>query len=229
MALSGKPRRIAIVGAGEQAEIAYEYFTFDSPHEVACFSMEAELIDKESLCGLPVIPFEEMASAYPPDRYAAFVAISSTQLNRVRARLYRAVKSLGYECVSYVSSRAFAWRNVVIGENSFVFENNVLQYHVRIGNNVILWSGNHIGHRTVIGDHCFLTSHVVVAGLCEVGAGSYLGVNCSVNDNLRVGADCVIGAGAVVIHDTEARGVYVGNPARATGRDSFEAFGVTDA
>ena len=34
------------------------------------------------------------------------------------------------------------------------------------------------------------------------------------------------GAGAVVVKDTDSRQVYVGNPARATGRDSFSAFNV---
>ena len=226
MGVTTEPGRIVIVGAGEQAELAYEYFTLDSPHDVECFSVEAEFMDRDTLKGLPIVPFEELSTRCPPDRYGAFVAISSSKLNRVRARLYRAVKELGFECVSYVSSRAFVWHNVVVGENSFVFENNVLQYHVRIGDNVILWSGNHVGHRTTIGDHCFVSSHVVISGFCEVGSGSYLGVNSSVNDRLRIGKDCVIGAGAVVIRDTEERGVYVGNPAKPTGRDSFAAFGV---
>ena len=30
------------------------------------------------------------------------------------------------------------WHNVEVGENSFIFENNVVQHRVRIGNNVIL-------------------------------------------------------------------------------------------
>lgn len=221
-----EPRRVAIVGAGEQAELAYEYFTFDSPHEVVCFGVESRYRDRDELYGLPVVALEELPGRYPPTDYAAFVAVSSTQLNRVRTRLYRHVKSHGYECVSYVSSHAFVWRNVHVGENTFIFENNVLQHHVRVGDNVVLWSTNHIGHRSVIHDNCFLTSHVVVAGFCDIGDSAFLGVNASVNENLRVGADCVVGAGAVVIRDTEPRGVYVGNPARPTGRDSFETFGV---
>ena len=219
-------RPIVIVGAGEQAQLAYEYFTHDSPHRVEAFTVEPEFMDADALYGLPIVPFEAMATRYPPERFQAFVAISSTQLNRVRARLFRTVKSLGYQCASYVSSRAFAWHNVRVGENSFVFENNVIQHHVEVGDNVILWSGNHVGHRTVIGDDCFVSSHVVISGFCDVGSGSFLGVNSSINDHLTIGRDCVIAAGAVVIRDTDERGVYVGNPARATGRDSFAAFGV---
>jgi sugar O-acyltransferase (sialic acid O-acetyltransferase NeuD family) len=222
-------RRVAelvIVGDGEFAEIAYEYFTHDSPHEVVAFSAEREYLTKPELFGLPVVPFEELAERYDPARHGAFVAITYTQLNRVRARLYEGTKRKGYQLVSYVSSRAFVWRNVEIGENCFVFENNVLQYHVRLGNDVVLWSGNHIGHRTTIGDHCFVSSHVVISGHCRLGTSCFLGVNSCLGDEVAIGDDCVIGAGAVVVKDLEGGRVYVGNPARALDKSSFEAFGV---
>jgi len=222
------PDNLVIVGAGEQAEIAYEYFTHDSPHTVVAFAVERRFIgdETETLEGQPVVPLEELVEHFPPDTHKAFVAISSQQLNRVRTRLYRHVKSVGYQCASYVSSRAFVWRNVTVGDNCMIFEDNVLQHHVKVGDNVVLWSGNHVGHRTVIEDHCFVSSHVVISGYCRIGASCFLGVNSCVGDNLEVGEDCVIGAGAVVVKNTEARGVYVGNPARPTGGDSFVTFGV---
>jgi sugar O-acyltransferase (sialic acid O-acetyltransferase NeuD family) len=221
--------KIVVVGTGEQAELAYEYFTHDSPHEVAGFSVGSEFMDRKELFGLPVTPFEEITERYDQDEYRAFVAISSTQLNRIRKRMFEEVKRLGYECISYVSSHAFKWHDVEIGENSFVFENNVLQYGVSVGDNVILWSGNHVGHQTKIEDHCFVTSHVVISGFCTIGSGSFLGVNSCFADKLNVGHDCVVGAGAVVVKDTEPRKVYVGNPAKALDRDSFETFGVQEA
>ena len=57
------------------------------------------------------------------------------------------MKAKGYAAATYVSSRAFVWHNVVLGDNVFIFESNVVQHHASIGNDVILWSGNHIGHR----------------------------------------------------------------------------------
>jgi sugar O-acyltransferase (sialic acid O-acetyltransferase NeuD family) len=218
--------RIAIVGAGEQAEIAYEYFTHDSPHEVVGFAVEAKFRDRDELFGLPVVDFEAMPERFPKQEHRAFVAVSSTHLNRVRARLFGAVKELGYDCETYVSSRAFVWRDVEIGENSFIFENNVLQYGVEVGDNAILWSGNHVGHQTKIADDVFISSHVVISGFCKIGRFCFLGVNSSFADNLTVAEDCVVGAGAVVVKDTEPRGVYVGNPARRLDHESYRAFDV---
>jgi sugar O-acyltransferase (sialic acid O-acetyltransferase NeuD family) len=221
--------RIVIVGAGEQAEIAYEYFTHDSDLEVVAFAVERAYLPAASPYGLPVVPFEELAQHYGPGSYDAFVAVSSTHLNQVRERLFHAVKAQGYHCPSYVSSNAFCWRNVTIGENTFVFEANVLQHHVALGDNVILWSGNHVGHRTVIESHAFVSSHVVISGFCRIGERAFMGVNACVGDNRTVARDCVVGAGAVVVKDTEPRGVYVGNPAKPTGGDAFAAFQVPEA
>ncbi len=219
-------RRLVLVGAGENAEIAFEYFTHDSPYTVVAFAVEQAFLSEREKFDLPVVALERVTEDFPPGEHDAFVAISSTQLNRVRTRLYETVKAAGYACASYVSSHAFVWRNVAIGENTFVFESNVLQHHVSVGDNVVLWSGNHVGHRTVIHDNCFVSSHVVISGYCNIGENAFLGVNASLADGITIGRDCVVGAGAVVVKDTEPRGVYVGNPARPTGGDAFQTFGV---
>lgn len=220
--------QIVIIGDGETAELAYEYFTHDSPHTVVAFSVEREYLKKDRLFDLPVIAFEDLATLYPPANYKAFVAISYTQLNRVRTRLYYATKRKGYECVSYISSRAFVWHNVEIGENCFIMEHNVLQYRVRIGNNVVLWSGNHVGHQTVIKDHNFISSHVVISGYCEIGESCFFGVNSCFADHIKIARDCLVGMGAVVNRDTEERKVYKGNPAKPSSVDSFTIFGVRE-
>ena len=219
---------LIIVGDGETAELAYEYLSHDSPHEVKAFSVERAYKRKDELFGLPVIAFEEVELSYPPSEFQAFVAVSYTQLNRVRTRLYLTAKAKGYSFINYVSSKAFVWHNVELGENCFVMENNVLQYAVKVGNNVVMWSGNHIGHQSLIHDNVFISSHVVVSGYCEVGENCFLGVNSCLANNLKVAKDSLIGMGAVVHKDTEERKVYVGNPAKALPKDSFAVFGVSE-
>ncbi|MGY1760605.1 acetyltransferase [Geodermatophilus sp. SYSU D00779] len=222
---------IVIVGAGETADIAYEYFTVDSDREVVAFAVEQRYLTPKVAQredGVPVVPFEHLLETHPPTHVETFVALTSTWLNRARARLFRSVKDQGYTCASFISPHAFVWRNVTVGENSFIFENNVLQHRVRVGDDVILWSGNHVGHQTVIEDHVFIASHVVISGFCRVGSSTFMGVNASVGDGLSIGADSVVGAGAVVVKDLPPRGVYVGNPAKPTGGDAFDSFKVPD-
>jgi len=208
-----EPSKVVIVGAGEFAEIAYQYLTFDSPHDVAGFSIGRDYLDRSEIFGLPVVQFDEVEIHFPPARHEAIVAVTYAHLNRVRTELYEETKRKGFPLCSYVSSKAFVWRDVEIGENCFVFEHNVLQYGVKIGNNVVLWSGNHIGHQTRIRDNCFVSSHVVVSGYCDIGANCFLGVNSTLADNLVIAEGSVVGAGAVVVRNTEPGMVYKGNPA----------------
>ncbi len=196
-----KTKKLIIIGAGETAQIAFEYFTVDSVYEVVGFALDRQYITHESIAGLPVIALDEVEQKFPPSEYWAFVAVSSTKLNRVRSRLYATIKSKNYRLASYISSKAFVWRNAQIGENCFIFEDNTIQPFVKIGHNVVLWSGNHIGHNSTIQDHCFLSSHVVISGFCHIGEYSFLGVNSTVINNINIGKDCFIGAGALIQKD----------------------------
>jgi sugar O-acyltransferase (sialic acid O-acetyltransferase NeuD family) len=221
--------KLVIVGDGEFAEIAYEYFTHDSPFRVAAFAVERPYLNKPALFGLPVVPFEEVEQIYDPRAYRSFVAVTYTQLNRVRARLFHETKRKGYTPATYVSTRAFVWHNATVGENCFIFENNVIQHRAAVGNDCVLWSGNHVGHRAVVRDHCFISSHVVVSGYCDIGESCFLGVNSCVGDRVTIGRDCVIGAGTVVVKDAEAGKVYKGDREGPSRVSSLTLFKVKEA
>lgn len=216
------PRSLVIVGDGEFGEIAYEYFTHDSPYDVIAFSVERGFRTKDELFGLPVADFETLEERYEPRSHGVFVAVTFTQLNRVRTRLLAEARRKGFTPVSYVSSHAFVWRNVEIGENCFLFEHCVVQHHASIGDNVVLWSGTNVLHGAGIGANTFVSASAVIAGFGVVGTGCFLGANCCVRDYVTVADDCIVGAGAVVIEDTETARVYVGNPARPLAKSSFE-------
>lgn len=200
-------RELVIIGTGGNADMAYECFKKDSCHIVKAFAVEREYLDSGEKFGLPVLPFENLEDILPPDRYAAFVAVGYAKLNRLRARLYGEAKAKGYDLLSYVSSQAFVWDNVKIGDNCLILEDNVLQYDVEIGNNTWLWSGNHVGHCAKIGNHVFIASHVVISGSCEIGDYCFCGVNSAFANDIMVGRNCVVGMGANVKHDVPAGSV----------------------
>ncbi|QLB63245.1 acetyltransferase [Paraburkholderia caribensis] len=212
-----KTRKLVILGDSAFAEIAYEYFTHDSPYEVVGFSVEQAFFKRDELFGLPVVPFESIDTHFLPGEHSFFAAITYVQLNRLRTRLYRAAKNLGYRPASYVSSRAFVWRNVEMGEHCFIFEGNVVQPFARIGENVVLWSGNHIGHHSAIGANCFIASHAVVSGFVNIGENCFVGVNTTFSNNIVVGKDCLIGAGAMVARDVPEDKVVKGEAGEPTG------------
>lgn len=192
-------KKLIIFGDSAFAEIAYEYFTHDSEYEVCAFSVSKDFITKTHLMGLPIIAFEEIEDIFPPSLYEMHIALVYNQLNRVRETFYEAAKKKGYTLCNYISSRAFVWPNVILGDNIFIFEHNTLQPFVKIGSNNVLWSGNHIGHHSSIGSHNFIASHVVISGFCEIGNNNFIGVNATIANNLTIGSYCQIGSSTHIV------------------------------
>jgi sugar O-acyltransferase (sialic acid O-acetyltransferase NeuD family) len=223
-----KNRKLVIVGDSAFAEIAYEYFTHDSEYEVVAFSVEREYLKKESLFGLPVVAFESLAESFPPAEHHVYVATVYTQLNRLRTRLSGEAKSRGYRLASYVSSRAFVWRNVELGEHCFIFEDNTVQPFVKVGNNVVMWSGNHIGHHSTIRDNCFISSHVVISGFVRVGENCFLGVNSTIVNDVSIGKDCWLGPNVTIVKDTPEATFFKPGKSETSSLSTLERFKIVD-
>jgi sugar O-acyltransferase (sialic acid O-acetyltransferase NeuD family) len=193
--------QIVIFGAGEIAELADFYFTYDSDFEIVGFTVDEAHIKQEEFRDRPLVPFERVEEAFPPTRFGFFVATSYAKLNSLRAEKVAAARARGYHLVSYLSSRATVFPGFELKENCFILEDNTIQPFARVGANVTLWSGNHIGHHSIIEDDVFIASHVVVSGGARIGQGSFLGVNVTLRDHVTIGKKCVLGAGALVLED----------------------------
>lgn len=197
-----KNKKLIIVGDSAFAEVAWDLFTHESDFEVICFSVEKDFLTKNSLLGLPVIPLEELNERFNHEEFWFYTAIVYSNMNRLRTRLYKKVKDLGFKPASFISPKAYLAPSSEIGEHCFIFEDNTIQSFSKIGNNVVLWSGNHIGHHSFILDNVFVSSHVVISGFCEIGTNSFLGVNAEIANNVKIGSDNWISPGVTILKDT---------------------------
>jgi sugar O-acyltransferase (sialic acid O-acetyltransferase NeuD family) len=212
--------KLVVFGAGDIARLAKHYFETDSDHHVVAHVVDAEYRTSETFEGLPLVEFSDVVRRFPPDAHKMFVAVSYAQMNRVRAGKYARARELGYELVSYVSSRCTYLSAHSPGDNCFILEDNTVQPFVRIGNNVTLWSGNHIGHDSIIDDHCFVASHVVISGRVHVKPFCFLGVNATVRNGITLAEATLVGAGALVLKNTRPKDVLVGHRAERFPKNS---------
>lgn len=199
--------KVVVFGIGQIAEVVHFYLTNDSEHEVVAFTVNREYMEKQEFKGLPVVPFEQLEEFYSPKDYKLIIPISYKGMNKMRADRYYDAKRRGYSFISYISSKA-TYYGTPVGENSIIFENNVIQPFTSIGDNTILWSGNHIGHHARIGNHCFIASHVVVSGAAQIKDYCFLGVNSTIRDSAIVEKGTLVGAGAVILKNTDEQDVY---------------------
>ncbi len=211
--------RVVLFGSAEMARMTYFYLRHDSPHDVAAFTVDGARISEESMLGLPIVPFEDIQTLYPPGEYVMAVPIAFSKVNQVRAAKYREAKAKGYDLISYVSSKAATWPGLVIGDNCFIYDNSAVGPYVTIGNDVVI-VGSSIGHDSVIGDHCFLAAHSVVLGSVTIGSYSVLGANSTCRDGITIGTGCIVGAGVTMTRSAAERGVYVSKPPERLAKSS---------
>lgn len=191
-------KKLVIFGSGKIAEVLSFYFNKKNDYEVVAFCEESKYLKKTEFCSLPVVALEEIVDTYPPSNFCFFVALGYKSHNKIRESRFKLLKSFGYNFANYISKNA-SYYSSPIGENCFIFENNVIQPYTEIGDNNIIWSGNHIGHHSRIGNNCFISSQVVISGNCTIEDNCFLGVNSTISDGICIGKRSVIGAGAIVL------------------------------
>lgn len=189
------------MGARRLADIAYEFFTTDSEYEVVAFTVDRPFLDEPRLHGLPVVPFDEVAARFPPSGHEMFVAVSTSEMNRVRERLSQAAKRLGYRLATFISSRAHVASTATVGPNSVIFPMVHVNTMAEIGEGVLLGTGSIIEHHARIGDYSFLSVNAMVLGEARIGERCFLGAGCIVVDEVKVGSDCLLGAGTCIRFD----------------------------
>lgn len=209
-----KTTKVVIFGLEQLSSLAWYVLTHDSQYEVAGFTVDAAWCQRQTLHDCPIVPFENLEQHFPPKEFSLLIPLGWTRCNGLRAAKYAEGKGRGYSFATYVSTRAMVWPDLLIGENSMIYEGAIVQPFARVGDNCILRSGCHVSHHAVIKDHVFLAAHAVVAGTATVSERCFLGLNSTIRDGVTVAPGCFIAAGALVTADTEPDGLYMGIPAR---------------
>lgn len=201
-------KKVIIFGTGGFAKIIYLYLKRDPSFEIVAFTVNEFAVKEKKLFEIPIIPFENIESVYPPGEFQMFIAIGYSDMNKKREKIFNQAKTKGYELVSYIHPTTVVGDEFKMGENCFIFENNVIQPFVQLGNDIMIWTGNVISHHTVIKDHCFIVSHVAIAGNVIIEPNCFFGINSTVRNGIKIGRECIIGAGSVILENTKEREVY---------------------
>lgn len=142
-----------------------------------------------------------------------------TRWYKIRARMLR---FCGIKCtltLRLVSSARIVYKNVTIGENSFIGHQVLITgndlFKIQIGSNVdlaprvtILSGGHEID---MIGKH---SAGLGSGGDVIIEDGVWIGANSTILPGVRIGEKSVIGAGSVVTKDIPHHCIAVGNPCK---------------
>lgn len=200
--------KIIILGNSIAAHIIYGILARDKSIEVVAFAVSARYIKEQEMFGKPVHAIENLVESYAPGSLKFINATGYKNLNQNRELLFRKVKELGYDFVTYIHQNATILTDD-IGEGVFIMPGVVIEPYAVIGNNTVIWSNSVIAHHASISENCWIASGCVVAGQSVIGRNTFLGVNSTVVNNIVVGDYNLIGAGALISKNTSPQDVFL--------------------
>lgn len=210
--------KVVIYGTGRHAELVAHEMKRNKLHEVVAFTVKKEYLNKSELNGYPVIPYEDIIRAYPPDEYKIFIAVGAQQVNRAREEIFNDAKENGYNFVNCIWPIPHFPEDLIVGENVYVGQESAISNFVEIGDNVtIIASG--IGHHCKIQNNSFISGSIL-AGNVQVEKNVFVGLGSTIGPNITLGAHTVVGMGCVISKSTDPASVYLN---RATKKLNFDS------
>ena len=197
---------LVIFGAGDLARWVRALFDQDSAHTPVAFTVHAEYMRERELEGLPVVPFEDLQSSHPPDRFELFAASGYRQTNALRAEVCEQARAAGYRLPNLVAAGANVYGN--LGDNVALGPGAVVMPFATVGSGSIVCVSTTVSHDAVVGDYCYLATDCVLMGRSRVGDRCFIGGGARIRNGVSVGDRSVIGAGALIMKDTAPDSVH---------------------
>lgn len=200
---------VVVYGNGAMARVLQSFAAETFP--IVGFTVDAACIgDGEThFCGLPLVPFEDVAIHFPPERFDALVAVGFADMNDLRRARHDAFAAMGYRFARYVHPSVVLHPDVVIEDDCLVYDHVALHPGTRVARGSFIASNASLGHDCRVGAFSWINSGVALAGGVEVGEQAFFGVNASVADGVCLGVRSYVGAGTLVVRDTEAESVTI--------------------
>ena len=203
-------KNLIIFGAGKIAEAVSYYFNRDSDYKIVAYTVDDTYATKETFLNKPLIKLSQLNTKYSPGNHYVFVATGYQGINQLRTSKYEYFKTSGYSFASYISP--YVKGDFIIGENTIVMDNAVIQPCVEFGKNVFVWGGAMVGHHTVIEDNCWLTGGCQIGGIVKLGEGTFVGLGAVIGNEVNIGKKCMIGASTLTTKNIEEKTVLMAPP-----------------
>lgn len=199
--------KLIIYGNGHMAKMIYQFVK--NQYDTVAFCVDSACIQELTVCGLPLIAFEEIEEHYIPETHCMLLAVGYVEMNSVRERKYQEAKSKGYLFINYIHPSVVMHDCTDIGENNIILDHASIHPYTKIGNGNFISSNSNIGHGCSIGDNNWVNAGVSVAGETVIENKVFLGVNSAVGHGLVVKNKTFVGACTQINRNTEPNSVYL--------------------
>ena len=204
-----KPR-VVVLGASGHAKVVLEILEEMGNFEIiGCTTAAAA---SHEILRYPVLGGDDILPAlFASGTSHAFVAVGD---NRIRQKVIRRIRDLGFTLVSAVSRSALVSPRARLGEGVAVMPRATINVDSLVDDGAIINTGATVDHDCIVGECAHIAPGVNLAGNVKVGQGAFLGIGSCAIPGVAIGAWAMVGAGAAVLGDLPDGVTAVGVPAR---------------
>ena len=198
--------KVIIYGISDFSEYVFHFISRDNQVEVIAFTVDSVYKNKTIFCEKPVIDFENLEIDHPPSDCKIFIAIGTTNMNKLRDQYCNLARNKGYDLFNYISKHAIV--SGTYGDNNFIGDFSVVNPKSKIGNGNIIYEHCILADKSVVGNNCYIAPKAVIGSLSEIKDYSVIGMNTVINTEIIVAEESLIGAQSYISQNTKYRGVY---------------------
>lgn len=200
---------LLLIGAGGHAKVVADIILKNEEYKIIGLIAQKQ---EDGFWGIPVIGNDDcLQELYEKGVSHAFVAIGD---GRVREKLTKILKEIGYEIINVISNQAVVSSTVKLGKGIVIMPGAVVNADTVIEDGCIINTNSSVDHDNCIGRFTHIAPGSAIAGFNKIGRNCFLGTGCRIIDKIQIGDNSVVGAGCVVIKDIAGNCTVVGVPAQ---------------
>lgn len=174
--------KLLIVGAGGFGRVTLEHAIKDFD----CSFVDDGKSIGEEINGVKVVGGVDDLSPLFTEYKKLVLSIGN---NKIREKIYRQAKEIGYSFPCIVDKSAYISPYATVGDGCVILNNVVIQNGSKVGNGTILNPGVEVHHDSSVGDFCCIYTNSVIRTYAKVEDGVKIGSNVTIKNESVVNND----------------------------------------
>lgn len=186
---------IILIGGGGHCKSVIDVIEQGNQFEIVGIIDRKELVGSEVL-GYKILGSDEDLKDLRHDYKYALITVGQIKSPEIRIKLFKILKSFGYELPVIISPLAYVSKHARLGEGTVIMHHALVNANVIIGQNCIINTKALIEHDAIIEDNCHISTGAIINGGVHVKAGAFYGSNATCKEYVHVSG--FVKAGSVV-------------------------------
>lgn len=209
----GTQKNIVLIGGGGHCKSCIDVIRATGKYHIIGILDVPEVLGKK-VSGIEIIGNDADYLKFHRQGFSFLITVGQIEKAVIRKKIFDELSSINATIETIVAPTAYVSKEATLGPGTIIMHKAFVNAGAVVGRNNIINTGAVIEHDAETGQHNHISTGVLINGDCKLGDGNFIGSGVTIKNAIQIGNEIIIGAGSVVIRNLEAKGIYVGNPAK---------------